>query len=61
MRFDEIFGIWTQGSPPQKKELFNCINIRHSTIKFTMGYSTTEMNFLGVTLTKVGNKLETDL
>ena len=60
MRFDEIFGIWTQGSQ-KLKELFNCINIRHSTIKFTMDYSTAEMNFLGVTLTKVGNKLETDL
>ena len=26
-----------------------------------MDYSTTEINFLGVTVTKVGNKLETDL
>ena len=26
-----------------------------------MDYSTTETNFLGVTVTKVGNKLETDL
>ena len=26
-----------------------------------MDYSTTKMNFLGVIVTKVGNKLETDL
>ena len=26
-----------------------------------MDYSTTEMNFIGFTVTKVGNKLETDL
>ena len=26
-----------------------------------MDYSTTEINFLGVAVTKVGNKLETDL
>ena len=43
------------------KELFNCINILHSRINFAMDYSTTEMNFIGVTVTKVGNKLETDL
>ena len=46
---------------PKLKELFNCINSLHPTIKFTMDYSTTEINFLGVTVTKVGNKLETDL
>ena len=53
MRF---FCIWTQDS--QKSD---CINSLHPTIKFTMDYSTTEINFLGVTVTKVGNKLETDL
>ena len=57
---DEIFCIWTQGSQ-NLNELFNCINSLHPTIKFTMDYSTTEINFLGVTVTKVGNKLETDL
>ena len=35
--------------------------IQHSTIKFTMENSTAEKNVLGVTVTKVGNKLETDL
>ena len=30
-------------------------------IKFTMNYSATEVNILGVTVTKVGNKLETVL
>ena len=58
--FDEIFDIWTQGSQ-KLKELFNCINSLHPTIKFTMDYSATEINFLGVTVTKVDNKLETDL
>ena len=57
MRF---FDIWTQGSQ-KLKEVFNCINSLHPIIKFTMDYSTTEINFLGVTVTKVRNKLETDL
>ena len=57
---DEIFCIWTQVSPNLNK-LFNCINSLHLTIKFTMHYSTKEINCLGVTVTKVCNKLETDL
>ena len=48
-------------NPPKLNEIFNCINSLHPTIKFTMDYSTTEINFLGVALTNVGNKLETDL
>ena len=58
--FDEIFDIWTQGSS-KLKELFNYISSLHATIKFTMDYSATKTNFLGVTVTKFGNKLETDL
>ena len=57
---DEVFGIWTQGSQ-KLKELYNCINSLHLTIKFTTDYSATEINFLGVNVTKVGNKLETYL
>ena len=57
---DEIFCLWTQGSP-NLNELLNCINSLHPTIKFTIDYSTTEINFLGVTVTKYCNKLETDL
>ena len=57
---DESFSIWIQSSQ-NLNELFNCINSLHPTIKFTMDYSTTEINFLGVTVTKVCNKLETDL
>ena len=57
---DDIFCKWTQVSQ-NLNELFNCINSPHPTIKFTMDYSTTEINFLGVTVTKVCNKLETDL
>ena len=57
--FDENFDIWTQGSQ-KVKELFKCINSLHPTIKFTMGYSATEINFFGVIVTKAGNKLETD-
>ena len=57
---DDIFGIWTQGSQ-KLNELCNCINSLHQTIKFTMDYSITEFNFLGVTVTKFGNKLETYL
>ena len=57
---DEIFGIWTQNFQ-KLNELFNCINSLHPTVNFTRDYSTTEINFLGVTVTKVGNKLEIDL
>ena len=55
---DDIFCIWTQGSQ-KLNEFF--INSQHPTMKFTMGYSTTEINFVNVHVTKVGNKLETDL
>ena len=57
---DEIFCIWTKGSQ-DLNELFNCINSLHPTIKFTMDYSTTEINFLAVNVRKVCNKLETDI
>ena len=57
---DEIFGIWIQGSQ-KLNELFNCMNSLHPTIKLSMDYSITEINFLGVTVTKVGNKLVKDL
>ena len=56
----EIFGIWTQG-PQKLNEFFNRINSLHPTIKFTMDYSITKINFLGVSVMKLGNKLETDL
>ena len=58
--FDDIFDIWSQCSQ-KLKELFDCINSLHLTIKFTMDYSATKINFLGVTVTQVGNKLEADL
>ena len=57
---DEIFCIWTQASQ-NLSELFNCINSLHPTIKFTLDYSATEINFSGITVIKVCNKLETDL
>ena len=57
---DEILGIWTQGSQ-KLNELFNCIYNLHLTVKFSMDYSTTEIDFSGITVAKVGNKLETDL
>ena len=57
---DEIFCIWTKGSQ-DLNELFNCINSLRPTIKFTMDYSTTEINFLAVNVRKVCNKLETDI
>ena len=37
------------------------MNSLHPTLKFTMDYSTTEINILGVTIMKNGNKFETDL
>ena len=48
---DEIFCVETQGSQ-NLNELFNCIYSLHPTIKFTIDYSTTEINFLGVTVKK---------
>ena len=57
---DEFLGIWTQGSQ-KLNELFNRINSLYPTIKFTLDYSITEINVLGVTVVKVGNKLETDV
>ena len=57
---DKIFGVWTQGSQ-KLKELFNCINSLYSTIKLPMDCSKTEINFLGITVTKVSKTLETDL
>ena len=44
-----------------KKNFFYCINSLHPTINITLGYSITEINFLGVTVTKFGSKLEIDL
>ena len=55
-----FFCVCTQGFQ-NFDELFKCMNSLHPTIEFTMDYSTTEVNFLGVTVTKVCNKLETDL
>ena len=43
------------------KRIFNFINSLHPTIELTFDYSATEINFLDVTVAKVGNKLETDL
>ena len=57
---DTIFCTWTQGSQ-KLNEFFNCINSLRPKIKFTMGYSTTEINFLDATATKVGNKLQIHL
>ena len=57
---DDNFYIWTQVSQNLNK-FFKYINNLHPTIKFTMDYSTKGINFLDVTVTKVGNKLETDL
>ena len=52
---DEIFCIWTQGFH-ELKEFSNCISSLHTTIKFTMDYSATEINFLGVIVTNVRNR-----
>ena len=54
--------LFLYGANSQKlTRLFNCITSLHSTIKFTMDYSITRIDFLGVHVTKVDNKLETDL
>ena len=48
-------------NPRFPKTKRGCINSLHPTLKFTMDYSTTEINILGVTISKNGNKFETDL
>ena len=55
------FFVYGPKIPQKLNELFNCINSLHPTIKFTMDYYTTEINFLGVAVTKVGSKLRTNL
>ena len=57
---DEIFSIWAQ-VPQKLNELSKCINSLHLKIIFATGYSITEINFLGATVTKVGHKLEANL
>ena len=57
---DDIFCIWTDGLW-KLKELYNYLNSCHPTIKFTMDYSDTTINFLDVSVTKKSTKLSTDL
>ena len=58
--FDGIFCIWTDGLE-KLKEFFSYLNSCHPTIKFTMDYSDTTINFLDVSVTKNSTKLSTDL
>ena len=63
LRPNSLLHIGTCLWPGSKREFFKAVSINslHLTIKFTMDYSATEVNFLDVTATKVGNKLETYL
>ena len=56
----DIFCIWTDGLE-KLKEFFSYLNSCHPTIKFTMDYSDTTINFLDVSVTKNSTKLSTDL
>ena len=55
------FFVYGPKVPKKLNEFLSCINSLHPTIKFTIDYYTTEVYFLDITVTKVGNKLETDL
>ena len=57
---NDIFCIWTDGLE-KLKEFFSYLNSCHPTIKFTMDYSDTTINFLDVSVTKNSTKLSTDL
>ena len=55
------FFVYGPKVPKKLNEFLSCINSLHPTIKFTIDYYTTEVYFLDITVTRVGNKLETDL
>ena len=57
---DGIFFIWNYGEE-KLNEFLTFANTFHRTIKFTMEKSLHTLNFLDITMHRVGNRLETDL
>ena len=57
---DDIFCVWAD-SLKKLPEFFIYLNSCHPTIKFTMNYSSTNIDFLGISITKNAAKLSTDI
>ena len=57
---DDIFLIWTEGTE-KLAEFVDKFNTIHLTIKFTVSYSATEVNFLDTTVLIIDNQIETEL
>ena len=57
---DDMFCMWP-GDLDKLKELFIYLNSSHPTIKHTIHYSSTNINFVDVFITKNGTNLSTDL
>ena len=55
---DDIFALWCWGEK-SLKEFISELNNFHPTLKFTAEYSTTQINFLDVTIIKDGTELHT--
>ena len=57
---DDVFLLWEHGEE-SLKEFLTYLNAKHPSIKFTADYSSTEINFLDVKVSRKGDKLVTDL
>ena len=57
---DDIFLVWEHGED-SLKQFLKKLNSVHHTLKFTADYSTEKINFLDVTVNRVGDTLKTDL
>ena len=57
---DDIFFLWEHGEE-KLKEFIEHLNEKHPTIKFTAEWSQTSINFLDVTVSLIGGKINTDL
>ena len=57
---DDIFFLWEHGEE-KLKEFIEHLNEKHPTIKFTAEWSQTSFNFLDVTVSLIGGKINTDL
>ena len=57
---DDIFFLWEHGEE-KLKEFIEHLNEKHPTIKFAAEWSQTSVNFLDVTVSLIGGKINTDL
>ena len=57
---DDMFAIWTQGKPTLL-EFLRELHLHHTSIKFTMNWSTEKLTFSNIRVYFKNNHLETDL